>query len=55
MIKRDCSKVLDYIHEVKRMCSSYGGCSACPLDKECLASDWYSIQTITPEAIKILQ
>lgn len=55
MSKIDCSKVLNYVSEMKRMCESYGyqchGVPACPLaNKACSQA-----KTITQEKIDILQ
>lgn len=40
MSKYDCSKALDYAHEFRRMCDSYGFCSeGCPMNDECECGD----------------
>lgn len=51
MSKYDCTKTLDYVHEKKRMCSSFKACFlGCPLDGEdCVAVNCvrqYFIDTI---------
>lgn len=55
MSKIDCSKTLNYVSEMKRMCESYGyqchGVPACPLaNKACSQA-----KTITQEKIDIVQ
>lgn len=53
MSKYDCSKTLDYAHEFRRMCDSYGVCSeGCPMRDENACSD---ANVITSARIDILQ
>ena len=54
MIKYDCSKVTDYMHEVKRMCNFHDGCGSCPLAKV-IFNDCNSLDQITPKAIELAQ
>ena len=55
MKKYDCSKTLDYSHEVDRMCHAYNVCSqdneVCPLKE----SACYSAMVIDREKIDIVQ
>lgn len=50
-MKKDCSNILVYKEEIKRMCKHFGDCSACNLE-ECTCDE---INYITPEHIEIVQ
>lgn len=51
MKKYDCSKALDYAHEVARMCHSFSECNnGCPLE-----SKYCEIKYITQEYIDLVQ
>lgn len=54
MVKYDCNKVKDYVHEVKRMCEYYGDCEGCPLgDYNC--HSFHALNGICDETIPIVQ
>lgn len=50
MSKYDCSKVIDYVHEMKRMCDLYyKSCADCPLGPNCGTDE------ITEKHIEVVQ
>lgn len=50
-MKKDCSNILVYKEEIKRMCKHFGDCSACNLE-ECTCDE---INDITPKHIETVQ
>ena len=55
MRKYDCSKVLDYAHERKRLCSIHKSCTYCPLDKKYCGDDKNYTESQMQECIDIVQ
>lgn len=51
MKKYDCSKVLDYLHEIARICTVYTKCEGCPLKNINCAF----VHDITQEHVNIVQ
>ncbi len=53
MKKYDCSKTLDYSHELTRLCTTYEFCKGCPLLDEAIACD--DALNVSQEEIDIVQ
>lgn len=51
MKKYDCSKVLDYLHEIARICTVYTKCEGCPLKN----INCSFVHDITQEHVNIVQ